>query len=409
MATQIEERIKTANKNLREDDFIAAKQKLISKTSFEHNSFLASEQLYFTFGHINHLRFPMRGFLLLSIMFTALSINARLSEGLRNLSVNINHSSLVHLKGEVSLFGKFPNQGAIRKSKREKLAPDIDSDGVADKIDRCPNISGLKELNGCPDSDTDGVADIDDSCSRDKGLVEFNGCPDRDNDKVIDKLDECPDLSGSPEFKGCPDNDNDGTPNRTDLCPDLPGPKNHSGCPDTDGDGIFNNEDRCISVPGPKENRGCPWQDKDGDGVFDKDDECPTVFGSPEKKGCPKLAKTELETLKFAFDNLEFQSGRDIITESSYPSLDALAALLVKKRTYGLRIEGHTDNVGTDEHNLILSQKRTTAVKKYLIQKGVKASLLEDFGYGELRPIADNDTPEGRQKNRRVEMKIIFH
>ena len=83
--------------------------------------------------------------------------------------------------------------------------------------------------------------------------------------------------------------------------------------------------------------------------------------------------------------------------------------MLKKKANYGLRIEGHTDNVGTDESNLILSQKRANAVKNYLIKKGVDGAKLDAFGYGASKPIADNDTAAGKQKNRRVEMKITFH
>ena len=295
------------------------------------------------------------------------------------------------------------------KSKKAIVQADRDLDGTPDKIDRCPDVPGPKELQGCPDSDGDGIVDMEDSCVRDKGVALFYGCPDRDSDNVQDKLDECPDLAGLPEFKGCPDRDSDGTPDKSDLCADVPGDVNHAGCPDTDHDGVYDDKDRCINTPGPKENNGCPWPDKDGDGIFDKEDECPTVYGVPENKGCPKLAKKELETLKFAFDNLEFQTGKDIITSGSYPSLNALANLLVKKETYGLRIEGHTDNVGSDERNLILSQQRATAVKTYLEKKGVSGGMLDATGYGEARPIADNDTPEGRQKNRRVEMKITFH
>jgi outer membrane protein OmpA-like peptidoglycan-associated protein len=287
--------------------------------------------------------------------------------------------------------------------------PDRDKDGITDSQDKCPDVPGLKELQGCPDADGDGITDAEDSCVYDKGLREFYGCPDRDSDRVIDKLDECPDTPGLAEFNGCPDRDKDGTPDKTDLCPDVAGPKEHFGCPDTDGDGVYDNEDKCIQTPGPKENLGCAWPDKDGDGVFDKDDACPTIFGVPENKGCPKLEKKELETIKYAFENLEFETGKDIIRTHSYPSLNALAALLVKKDSYGLRIEGHTDNVGADDKNLILSQKRADAVKAYLAKKGVSAQKLETYGYGETKPIATNDTKEGRQKNRRVEMTITFH
>ncbi len=290
-----------------------------------------------------------------------------------------------------------------------KGCPDRDGDGITDSEDKCPDVPGLKEMQGCPDSDGDGITDAQDSCVYEKGLAEFYGCPDRDSDRIIDKLDECPDTPGLAEFNGCPDRDSDGTPDKTDLCPDVAGPKDHFGCPDTDGDGVYDNEDKCILTAGAKENLGCPWADKDGDGVFDKDDACPAVFGLPENKGCPKLAKKELETIKYAFDNLEFETGKDVIRSRSFPSLNALASLLAKKPNYGLRIEGHTDNVGSDENNMILSQKRADAVKAYLTKHGVSADKLETYGYGETKPVATNDTPAGRQKNRRVEMNITFH
>ena len=286
--------------------------------------------------------------------------------------------------------------------------PDRDSDGVLDKDDWCPDVPGPVELHGCPDTDGDGIIDIQDSCPFEKGLAINHGCPDRDSDGIIDKLDECPDQPGVAQFNGCPDRDSDGIPDKLDLCPTLAGPKEHHGCPDTDKDGVFDDEDQCVLTPGPAENHGCPWPDRDGDGVPDKDDECPDIFGVPENHGCPKLEKKELETVKYAFENLEFATGKDEIKSKSFFSLNALADLLKKKENYGLRIEGHTDNVGKDESNLILSQKRATAVKNYLIKRGVNGDKLDAFGYGASKPIADNDTPEGRQKNRRVEMKITF-
>jgi outer membrane protein OmpA-like peptidoglycan-associated protein len=287
--------------------------------------------------------------------------------------------------------------------------PDRDMDGITDAEDLCPDVFGLKEFRGCPDTDGDGIIDSHDSCVYDKGTAEFNGCPDRDNDKIIDKKDDCPNVYGLAEFNGCPDRDKDGTPDKTDLCPDVVGAKEHLGCPDTDGDGLYDNEDKCVLVAGPRENTGCPWPDKDGDGVLDKDDACPTVFGVKENRGCPKLEKKELETIKYAFQNLEFETGKDIIRSHSFPSLNSLAALLVKKPNYGLLIEGHTDNVGTEQNNQVLSQKRAEAVRNYLVKKGVNVTYLETAGYGEMKPLTTNETKAGKQKNRRVEMTVTFH
>jgi outer membrane protein OmpA-like peptidoglycan-associated protein len=147
---------------------------------------------------------------------------------------------------------------------------------------------------------------------------------------------------------------------------------------------------------------------QDGDGILDKDDDCPTVKGVIENKGCPKIAEEEKEILKTAFENLEFNTGNAIIKDVSFASLDELAALLVKKKEWKLQISGHTDNVGDAQKNLVLSKQRAEAVKAYLVSKGVEASRLNTLFFGETQPIATNDTPEGRQKNRRVEMTVVF-
>ena len=81
---------------------------------------------------------------------------------------------------------------------------------------------------------------------------------------------------------------------------------------------------------------------------------------------------------------------------------------MINKPSYGLRIAGHTDNVGSDKSNMTLSSNRATSVKNYLISKGVKAEKLVTEYYGETKPIGDNATTEGRQLNRRVEMNVIF-
>ncbi len=316
-----------------------------------------------------------------------------------------------------------------------KGCPDTDGDGIKDSEDECAQIPGTAEFHGCPDKDGDKIPDKDDSCPDVAGLKEFNGCPDTDGDKIIDKEDECPDVKGTREMKGCPDADNDGVKDSEDACPENPGPKENKGCPDKDGDGLFDYLDECPDVAGPLENKGCPWPDTDGDGLLDKDDECPTLKGPlsnkgcplkdtdndglqdkdddcpntpgpKSNKGCPVIEKEIVEILKTAFDNLEFETAKDVIVESSFAALDELAEVLKKKSTWKLDISGHTDNVGDDDKNMLLSKKRAESLKNYLISKGIDASRLNTFYYGETKPIADNNTPEGRKKNRRVEMKI---
>ena len=341
---------------------------------------------------------------------------------------------------------------------------DDDKDKVSNKMDDCRETPGVWAFKGCPDTDGDGIQDLKDECINEPGTAEFNGCPDRDGDKIIDKLDDCPEIAGLPEFKGCPDTDGDkiidskdqcptiagelymkGCPDRDhdsitdleDLCPDNFGPLENKGCPDSDKDGLFDYIDDCPLVAGPMENRGCPWPDTDGDGLLDKndgcpqlagpkenggcpykdsdsdglldkDDDCPNTPGPKSNKGCPVIEKEVIEVLKTAFDNLEFEVAKDVILAGSFTSLDELAGVLMKKPTWKLEISGHTDNAGDDESNLILSKKRAEAVKNYLVSKGIVSTRFVINYYGETKPIADNSTTEGRAKNRRVEMKVVF-
>lgn len=341
---------------------------------------------------------------------------------------------------------------------------DDDKDKVSNHQDDCPETPGLWSFKGCPDSDGDGIQDLQDDCIHEPGPIEFKGCPDRDGDKIIDKFDDCPDLAGIEEFRGCPDKDGDkiidpkdqcpeiagelymkGCPDKDhdsitdleDLCPDNYGPIENKGCPDTDNDGLFDYVDECPTVVGPFENRGCPWPDTDGDGILDKDDGCPLLSGPKENagcpykdsdndglldkdddcpntpgpksnKGCPVIEQEIIEVLKTAFDNLEFATGKDIILAGSFASLDELSAVLIKKPTWKLDISGHTDNAGDEDSNLILSKKRAEAVKNYLSGKGVDSGRFVIQYFGETKPIADNTTADGRAKNRRVEMKIVF-
>lgn len=318
-----------------------------------------------------------------------------------------------------------------------KGCPDSDADGIKDIEDHCPQEAGLPQFNGCPDKDGDGIPDKDDLCPELAGTPEYKGCPDRDGDGIIDPDDDCPDTPGLTAFRGCPDTDGDGIKDDEDACPDIAGPLVNQGCPDTDLDGIFDFLDDCPEVYGPKENKGCPWpdtdadglldkdddcpylagpiknkgcpyQDTDNDGVLDKDDDCPNTPGPVANKGCPEVEKEIEEILKTAFDNLEFETGKDVIKAASIPSLTELAQVLQKKTEWGLQISGHTDNVGDDQKNMVLSKKRAEAVKFFMISQGIDASRLNVLYFGETMPIDTNDTPEGRQKNRRVEMKIIF-
>lgn len=315
--------------------------------------------------------------------------------------------------------------------------PDADLDGITDSKDKCPNVAGLKEFDGCPDTDGDGIKDQDDLCPLIKGILAFNGCPDSDGDSIIDQNDLCPMNAGSKKMNGCPDQDDDGISDRDDNCPTVPGTRENRGCPyiDSDGDGIIDEADYCPAVRGPLENHGCPYQDTDfdsipdkdddcpsiaglavfkgcpdtdGDGISDKYDFCPTLPGIAQNNGCPEIKKEEQEVLNKAFDNLEFETGKSVIKKTSLASLDGLADVMFKRSEFKLSLSGHTDNVGKPASNLTLSKNRTLAVKDYLVKKGVEADRINTEWFGQTKPIAENTTPEGKQRNRRVEMKIVF-
>ena len=120
----------------------------------------------------------------------------------------------------------------------------------------------------------------------------------------------------------------------------------------------------------------------------------------------PDTTKEE-KVLFNAIDKLEFETNQAIISSKSYESLNELADLLADNERWDLKIQGHTDNVGTPANNLKLSKQRAEAVANYLSKRGVRYNRLKVSWYGEKRPIASNETEEGRQLNRRVEMEIV--
>jgi len=110
---------------------------------------------------------------------------------------------------------------------------------------------------------------------------------------------------------------------------------------------------------------------------------------------------------QFTLKNVFFDTGKSTLKPESDAALKELAEALKSKPTLVIEIAGHTDNVGTPESNMELSSGRANAVRNYLIKNGIGASRVRAAGYGETQPVADNSTDEGRQQNRRTEVKII--
>lgn len=217
------------------------------------------------------------------------------------------------------------------------------------------------------------------------------------------------------------DIDDDSVMDIKDACPTEPEDGVHAGdgCPepsDRDRDGLVDERDACPNAPedkdGLKDADGCPETDADEDGFADTADKCPLEPGvhsdDSEKEGCPRFIRVVFKEVKL-LTQIEFRSGEAIILPSSFPILDEVVATIRTNTDIILiRVEGHTDNKGSAVFNERLSKSRAQAVRDYLVNQGkIKPARVDFKGYGPARPIADNATPEGQAKNRRVELHII--
>ncbi|HSH68085.1 MAG TPA: OmpA family protein [Bacteroidia bacterium] len=238
--------------------------------------------------------------------------------------------------------------------------------------------------------------------------------------------------------------DNDSIPDKDDRCPDKAGPASNDGCPETKLSLIDLQGNKLVTVTMQKDNSfildNLPADELvvlklEGEGADTINEIKVMASGIPRKAirndndryfrfivlttdknkldqedaydVAVRLNQQEKALIKKAFENLEFELGKDIITQKSYASLDALAELMEKKPKWRLKISGHTDNVGSATANLKLSQNRAEAVMSYLISKGIAKDRFKVVWFGSKKPIADNKTAEGRQKNRRVELLLI--
>ena len=263
------------------------------------------------------------------------------------------------------------------------------------------------------DEDEDGVLDSKDLCSgTPKGVrVDDFGCPlDGDHDGVPDYLDKCNDTPSRVlvDENGCPfDGDKDGVPDYLDLCANTTKdtPVDKFGCPkDSDGDGVPDFMDNCPDTPKGilVDKNGCAI-DSDGDGVVDSDDKCPNT--PPGKKvdeyGCELKEATQVKDVILS-SGATFAFGQSTLLPSAYPELDKLVEVMVENPSLHWRIEGHTDAKGPDWANKKISRERAESVLRYLVQRGINRERFVVIGLGKDYPIADNVTPEGMAKNRRV-------
>jgi len=168
---------------------------------------------------------------------------------------------------------------------------------------------------------------------------------------------------------------------------------------DSDGDGVPDDLDRCpdTSKGVTVDAKGCPL-DSDGDGVADYLDKCPNTpkGATVDARGCWTYAAVVM----YDFDSAEIKS-------EAFPMLDEAVLILKKNPEIKVEIDGHTDNMGSAAYNMNLSERRAKAVMKYFVDNGVEAERLTTKGFGFAKPAANNDTEQGRTKNRRVELTPV--
>ncbi len=217
------------------------------------------------------------------------------------------------------------------------------------------------------------------------------------------------------------DTDGDGIPDSVDKCPNEPedkdGFQDDDGCPDldNDGDGIPDSADKCPNEPedkdGFQDDDGCPDPDNDGDGILDKDDKCPnepeTVNGYQDQDGCPDEVPEAVKKFTGVIKGINFKTNSAKITKGSHRILDKAVQVLNDYPDVKLEISGHTDNVGKEEYNKELSQKRAESVMEYMVSKGISSDRLTAVGYGMDKPLTSNKTRADRAKNRRTEFQLI--
>tara|TARA_X000000950_G_scaffold110429_2_gene139257 strand:+ start:125 stop:1462 length:1338 start_codon:yes stop_codon:yes gene_type:complete len=278
-----------------------------------------------------------------------------------------------------------------------------------DSYNHLQHIIGLSYNFGAGDADGDGVPDKKDECPDVPGLKEFNGCPDTDGDGIPDTKDRCPEEAGSEEMQGCPDTDGDGVADVDDACPNEAGTPEMNGCPDSDGDGVADNTDRCPNEAGEAANEGCPWADRDGDGVPDKDDNCPDEAGTEANNGCPDEPTDLINFINSEDNKILFRADSSKLDDIDKEIINKLKTLLDQYPSAHITIEGYASSDGGEAYNQKLSEQRAASVKAHLENQGIASDRLSTIGYGENKPIGDNNTVKGRALNRSAKVNRSAH
>jgi outer membrane protein OmpA-like peptidoglycan-associated protein len=272
----------------------------------------------------------------------------------------------------------------LGKCEEEKLGtsprnPDTDGDGLTDGEE----VLVYKTNPLSIDTDLDGLSDFDE-------VKKYKTDPlkaDTDGDGLNDG-EEVNKYKTDPLN---PDTDNDGLTDGEEVIKYKTDPLKA----DTDGDGLFDGEEVKTFGTNPL------MKDTDGGSVDD---------GTEVKRGTNPLDPSD-DVVKvgvpIVLEGVTFATGKADLTPESENTLRKALKTLTTYPDISVEIAGYTDNVGSESSNQKLSEKRANAVRDWLVREGVNPERITAVGYGESNPIASNDTPEGKQKNRRIEFKRI--
>jgi OOP family OmpA-OmpF porin len=297
---------------------------------------------------------------------------------------------------------------ALRLDARALAVPNTSDNGLSPDFEFMAGLAFTLGGHGAPpppppapkDSDGDGILDANDKCP--------NAAEDKDG---FEDADGCPD----------PDNDKDGIPDASDKCPNEAETKNgiddDDGCPekDEDGDGILGSRDKCPKEAedkdGFEDEDGCPDLDNDKDGIPDARDKCPnepeTKNGFQDEDGCPDEVPAAVAKFTGVIDGITFRRNSADIKPSSFPTLKQAVKVLKEYPALRIEISGHTSDEGKREFNMKLSEKRAASAKAYFVSAGIDEARIIVVGFGPDKPIADNTSKEGQEKNRRIEFRLL--
>lgn len=203
------------------------------------------------------------------------------------------------------------------------------------------------------------------------------------------------------------DSDGDGVADRDDICPDVKGKAMYLGCPEEESTDPIAKNETPPTQPSPRPQPHKPSTPEPSSAQKEPAVTELNISSSIANEPLRPVSQADIAYLDEAMSSVYFEKGSDELAYSSLGVLDTVAMILNRNSQYNLEVLGHTDNTGSQNNNLVLSIKRAFKVKYYLVyEKGIRMSRINSDGYSSAAPISDNDTAQGRAKNRRVEFKL---